>query len=62
MKNKEVLVVPTSALGKDSLWAITWLHVEKIAPSIKSEVFPDQASEQKELFSGENESGTQETG
>ncbi|GJW13804.1 ARF guanine-nucleotide exchange factor GNOM [Tanacetum coccineum] len=62
MKDKDVLVVPTSALGKDSLWAITWLHVEKIAPSIKSEVFPDQASEQKELFSGENESGTQETG
>nr|GEU78094.1 ARF guanine-nucleotide exchange factor GNOM [Tanacetum cinerariifolium] len=62
MKDKDVLVVPTSALGKDSLWAITWLHVEKMAPSIKSEVFPDQASEQKELFSGENESGTQETG
>ncbi|KAK9055170.1 hypothetical protein SSX86_026254 [Deinandra increscens subsp. villosa] len=54
MKNKGVLV-QRSALGGDSLWELTWLHVNNIAPSIQSEVIPDQGGEQA---SAEN----QETG
>ncbi|KAK1434661.1 hypothetical protein QVD17_00410 [Tagetes erecta] len=60
MKNKGVLVQRT-ALGGDSLWELTWLHVNNISPSIQSEVFPDQDREQKQVLSGESESGTQET-
>ncbi|KAK9126112.1 hypothetical protein Scep_014958 [Stephania cephalantha] len=45
MKTKGVLV-QRSALGGDSLWELTWLHVNNIAPSLQSEVFPDQDSEQ----------------
>ncbi|XP_065860498.1 ARF guanine-nucleotide exchange factor GNOM [Euphorbia lathyris] len=41
MKTKGVLV-QRSALGGDSLWELTWLHVNNIAPSLQSEVFPDQ--------------------
>ncbi|KAG4153563.1 hypothetical protein ERO13_D04G190850v2 [Gossypium hirsutum] len=36
-----------SALGGDSLWELTWLHVNNIAPSLQSEVFPDQGPELK---------------
>lgn len=56
MKNKGVLV-QRSALGGDSLWELTWLHVNNIAPSIQSDVFPDQDSEQKQKkpVSAENE-------
>ncbi|PON45836.1 Guanine nucleotide exchange factor, N-terminal [Parasponia andersonii] len=45
MKTRGVLV-QRSALGGDSLWELTWLHVNNIAPSLQSEVFPDQSSEQ----------------
>ncbi|KAF2299159.1 hypothetical protein GH714_030840 [Hevea brasiliensis] len=36
MKTKGVLV-QRSALGGDSLWELTWLHVNNIAPSLQSE-------------------------
>ncbi|KAM0040722.1 putative Sec7 domain, guanine nucleotide exchange factor, Sec7 domain superfamily [Helianthus debilis subsp. tardiflorus] len=58
MKNKGVLV-QRSALGGDSLWELTWLHVNNISPSIQSEVFPDQDYEQKQELSEENEAGAQ---
>ncbi|KAL6984709.1 hypothetical protein U1Q18_018091 [Sarracenia purpurea var. burkii] len=45
MKTKGVLM-QRSALGGDSLWELTWLHVNNIAPNLQSEVFPDQNSEQ----------------
>ncbi|XP_027331291.1 ARF guanine-nucleotide exchange factor GNOM-like isoform X2 [Abrus precatorius] len=41
MKTK-VILVQRSALGGDSLWELTWLHVNNIAPSLQAEVFPDQ--------------------
>ncbi|OIT05610.1 PREDICTED: ARF guanine-nucleotide exchange factor GNOM-like [Nicotiana attenuata] len=44
MKSKGVLV-KRSALGGDSLWELTWLHVNNIVPSLQSEVFPDIDSE-----------------
>ncbi|KAK6133873.1 hypothetical protein DH2020_032386 [Rehmannia glutinosa] len=44
MKLKGVLV-PTSTLGGDNVWEQTWLHVNKIFPSLQSEVFPNQDSE-----------------
>ncbi|KAF6137057.1 hypothetical protein GIB67_030821 [Kingdonia uniflora] len=44
MKTRGVLI-QRSALGGDSLWELTWLHVNNIAPSLQSEVFPDQDSE-----------------
>ncbi|OVA18491.1 SEC7-like [Macleaya cordata] len=47
MKTKGVLQ-QRSALGGDSLWELTWLHVNNIAPSLQSEVFPDQESEQRQ--------------
>lgn len=43
MKTKGVLV-QRSALGGDSLWELTWLHVNNIAPALQSEVFSDQDS------------------
>ncbi|XP_015867457.3 ARF guanine-nucleotide exchange factor GNOM isoform X1 [Ziziphus jujuba] len=52
MKTRGVLVQRT-ALGGDSLWELTWLNVNKIAPSLQSEVFPDQNSEQSEGKQGE---------
>ncbi|KAK9109787.1 hypothetical protein Sjap_017847 [Stephania japonica] len=45
MKTKGVLV-QRSALGGDGSWELTWLHVNNIAPSLQSEVIPDQDSEQ----------------
>ncbi|XP_010268408.1 PREDICTED: ARF guanine-nucleotide exchange factor GNOM-like [Nelumbo nucifera] len=45
MKTKEILV-HRSALGGDGLWELTWLNVNKIAPSLQSEVFPGQELEQ----------------
>lgn len=47
MKTRGVLV-QRSALGGDSLWELTWLHVNNIAPSLQSEVFPDQELQQPE--------------
>ncbi|ERN01475.1 hypothetical protein AMTRI_Chr03g54850 [Amborella trichopoda] len=46
MKAKGVLV-QRSTLGGDSLWELTWLHVNGIAPSLHSQVFPDQETEQE---------------
>ncbi|XP_073142709.1 ARF guanine-nucleotide exchange factor GNOM [Henckelia pumila] len=43
MKAKGVLV-PTSTLGGDNVWEQTWLHVNKIFPSLQSEVFPNEDS------------------
>lgn len=48
MKTNGVLA-KRSAVGGDSLWELTWLHINNIAPSLKDEVFPDQESDQKEL-------------
>lgn len=45
MKTRGVLV-QRSALGGDSLWELTWLHVNNIAPTLQSEVFPDQGLDQ----------------
>lgn len=47
MKTRGVLV-QRSALGGDSLWELTWLHVNNIAASLQSEVFPDQELQQAE--------------
>ncbi|KAJ4953885.1 hypothetical protein NE237_030717 [Protea cynaroides] len=44
MKTRGILVC-RSALGGVSLWELTWLHVNNIAPSLQSEVFPDQGLE-----------------
>ncbi|CAK7323053.1 unnamed protein product [Dovyalis caffra] len=52
MKSWGVLV-QRSALGGDSLWELTWLHVNNIAPSLKAEVFPDQDREQSHHKPGE---------
>ncbi|KAI4307595.1 hypothetical protein L6164_030768 [Bauhinia variegata] len=41
MKTRGILV-QRSALGGDSLWELTWLHVNNIAPSLQPEVFPEQ--------------------
>ena len=54
MKARGVLV-QRSALGGDSLWELTWLHVNNIAPSLQSEVFPDhQGLEQKKDGTGKS--------
>ncbi|KAF9620524.1 hypothetical protein IFM89_013145 [Coptis chinensis] len=47
MRTRGVLV-QRSALGGDSLWELTWLHVNNIAPSLQSDVFPDEVSDQSE--------------
>jgi brefeldin A-resistance guanine nucleotide exchange factor 1 len=52
MKSRGVLV-QRSALGGDSLWELTWLHVNNIAPSLQAEVFPDQDREQSHHKLGE---------
>ncbi|OAY59445.1 ARF guanine-nucleotide exchange factor GNOM [Manihot esculenta] len=52
MKAKGVLV-QRSALGGDSLWELTWLHVNNIAPSLQSEVFPDRDWERTQHEHGE---------
>ncbi|CAL1395026.1 unnamed protein product [Linum trigynum] len=67
MKTKGVLV-QRSALGGDSLWELTWLHVNNIVPSLQSEVFPDQEQEFKssatytDLVSEETGSSTPSSG
>lgn len=47
MKTRGVLV-QRGALGGDSLWELTWLHMNNIVPTLQSEVFPDQDSEQSQ--------------
>nr|KYP64761.1 Pattern formation protein EMB30 [Cajanus cajan] len=44
MKMRGILA-QRSALGGDSLWELTWLHVNNISPSLQLEVFPEQDSE-----------------
>ncbi|KAM7268957.1 hypothetical protein ACFE04_024454 [Oxalis oulophora] len=56
MKTKGVLV-QRSALGGDSLWELTWLHVNNIAPPLQAEVFPDQDWEQAQPKQGETGGG-----
>ncbi|KAK1317267.1 ARF guanine-nucleotide exchange factor GNOM [Acorus calamus] len=41
MKANGVLVKRAAAIGGDSLWELTWLHIRNIAPLLQSEVFPD---------------------
>uniref|UniRef100_A0A1D1XJ55 Pattern formation protein EMB30 n=1 Tax=Anthurium amnicola TaxID=1678845 RepID=A0A1D1XJ55_9ARAE len=40
MKASGVLV-RRSTIGGDSLWELTWLHVNNISPSFQSEIFPE---------------------
>ncbi|KAL5723576.1 hypothetical protein ACHQM5_006960 [Ranunculus cassubicifolius] len=35
-----------SALGGDSLWELTWLHVNNIVPGLQGEVFPENGGEE----------------
>ncbi|XP_004307475.1 PREDICTED: ARF guanine-nucleotide exchange factor GNOM-like [Fragaria vesca subsp. vesca] len=55
--NSKGVLVQRSALGGDSLWELTWLHVNNISPSLKSDVFPDQTLEQSETKTGETGGG-----
>ncbi|KAJ4954099.1 hypothetical protein NE237_030931 [Protea cynaroides] len=48
MKTKGVLVKLCGATGSDSLWELTWPLVDNIAPSLRSEVFPDQEPENQQ--------------
>ncbi|MQL85847.1 hypothetical protein Taro_018380 [Colocasia esculenta] len=41
MKARGILV-RRSTIGGDSLWELTWLHVNNINPSLQSEIFPEQ--------------------
>lgn len=52
MKTKGVLV-QRSALGGDSLWELTWLHVNNIVPSLQSDLFPDNELEHSDSKLGE---------
>ncbi|KAL1327294.1 hypothetical protein AAHE18_13G291300 [Arachis hypogaea] len=52
MKMKGILV-QRSALGGDSLWELTWLHVNNISPSLQLEVFPEQDSDHLQKKQGE---------
>uniref|UniRef100_A0A803P114 SEC7 domain-containing protein n=1 Tax=Cannabis sativa TaxID=3483 RepID=A0A803P114_CANSA len=61
MKTSGVLV-QRSALGGDSLWELTWLHVNNIAPSLQSEVFPDQCLEQSHNGDAAGDLASDETG
>lgn len=56
MKTKGVLV-PTSTLGGDNVWEQTWLHVNKLFPSLQSEVFLNQDSEQLQSNEGDTTAG-----
>ncbi|XP_061368937.1 ARF guanine-nucleotide exchange factor GNOM-like [Gastrolobium bilobum] len=43
------ILVQSSGLGENNLWELTWLHMKNIAPSLQSELFPEQDSEQLRL-------------
>ncbi|ESQ47079.1 hypothetical protein EUTSA_v10027619mg [Eutrema salsugineum] len=45
MKTTGVLL-PGDDIGSDSFWQLTWLHVNKISPSLQSEVFPQEELDQ----------------
>ncbi|OIW14185.1 hypothetical protein TanjilG_21325 [Lupinus angustifolius] len=53
MKTRGILA-QRSALGGDSLWELTWLHVNNISPSLHLEVFPEQDSEHSLHKQGES--------
>ncbi|KAF5479489.1 hypothetical protein F2P56_000303 [Juglans regia] len=40
------LLTPSDAIGGDSFWQLTWLHVKNISPSLQLEVFPAHELEQ----------------
>ncbi|KAE9615036.1 hypothetical protein Lal_00048107 [Lupinus albus] len=40
-----VILVRSSSVDGNSLWELTWQHIDNIAPSLQSEVFPEQDSE-----------------
>ncbi|XP_014496105.1 ARF guanine-nucleotide exchange factor GNOM isoform X1 [Vigna radiata var. radiata] len=46
MKSGDILVQINNGSGENSLWELTWLHMKNIAPSLQSEVFPEQDPEQ----------------
>jgi len=46
MKSGGILVQINNGSGENSLWELTWLHMKNIAPSLYSEVFPEQDPEQ----------------
>ncbi|KAE9598777.1 hypothetical protein Lal_00022621 [Lupinus albus] len=56
MKTRGILM-QRSALGGDSLWELTWLHVNNISPSLHLEVFPEQDSEHLMHKPGESAGG-----
>ncbi|CAN1187778.1 ARF guanine-nucleotide exchange factor GNOM [Linum perenne] len=61
MKTRGVLV-QRSAIGGDSLWELTWMHMNNIAPSLQSEVFPDHEIEQsQQVKSGSDKTGSDPT-
>ncbi|KAG6481366.1 ARF guanine-nucleotide exchange factor GNOM-like isoform X1 [Zingiber officinale] len=45
MKSKGILA-KRSTIGGDSMWDLTWLHVNNIVPSLQAEVFPGEEMEQ----------------
>ncbi|KAH0457808.1 hypothetical protein IEQ34_013123 [Dendrobium chrysotoxum] len=47
MKSTGVLA-KNSTVGGDSLWELTWFHLNKFAPSLQSEVFSEGELEQKD--------------
>ncbi|KAL3693188.1 hypothetical protein R1sor_006839 [Riccia sorocarpa] len=47
MHNRGVLV-QRSTLGGDSLWELTWHHVEGISPTLQQELFPEQETDHQE--------------
>ncbi|XP_039130653.1 ARF guanine-nucleotide exchange factor GNOM [Dioscorea cayenensis subsp. rotundata] len=57
MKTKGVLA-KRSTIGGDSLWELTWLHVNNMAPSLQLEVFPGQESEQESLAKQKDSAGS----
>ncbi|XP_021813761.1 ARF guanine-nucleotide exchange factor GNOM-like [Prunus avium] len=56
------VLVERSDLGDDSLWELTWQHVNNIAPSLQSEIFRDPILEQSETKQGETGGVSQATG
>ncbi|KAG7611227.1 Sec7 domain [Arabidopsis suecica] len=40
------VLLPGDDIGSDSFWQLTWLHVNKISPSLQSEVFPQEELDQ----------------
>ncbi|KAK1319152.1 ARF guanine-nucleotide exchange factor GNOM [Acorus calamus] len=49
MKANGLLVKSAAAIGGDSLWELTWLHMRNIAPLLQSEVFPDMEENQSSV-------------